>query len=92
MRVGGLVELRDARFRDGRGQVAVALRHPDVGVTEQVADDEQRRSAHDEVARVRVAKRVSTEGRDARSARDPVQAIRQEPLSPKHTAPPVTRS
>jgi len=68
---------RDVRFGNRRRQVAVALRHPDAGAAEQIADDEQRRPPHDEVARVRVTKRVRPERGDAGSPRDAVEAIRQ---------------
>ena len=80
MRVGDrsrLVELRDVRLGNRRSQVVVALRHPDIGVAEQVADDEERRSAHHQVARVRVPQHVRPERRDAGPARHAVESIRQ---------------
>ena len=62
------VGLRHVGLRNRRRQVTVALDHPDVGVAEDVPDDEQRRPAHHEVARVGVPERARPER--ARCRRD----------------------
>ena len=72
-----LVEPRHVRLGNGGGQVAAALGHPDVGMAEQVADDEERRPAHDKVARVGVAQRVRAERQHSRASGDTVEAVGQ---------------